>query len=298
MRSFSFRKPKTPGFGINRGFYLTVLSSKPVMPPMLAIINPKGQGGAVEGFGAPLASDASKDSLGKPLERGAYAIASKDQKTVLKLLVLSKEEAGFDPDPFLRSALAKELDEELLVRIRATWLIGQVTFESHDPMVYPAIDFALEFCSTLAELTDGVVADPIARRYMLPEQVRQPLRADPLVDAREVVGLSHRASESGVHLFTLGMQKFGLHEIEMLGLEITDVPLAESLLMSLAQSALLGHKLENGDRIGGKGLEFEVRDGGLDRGLWEGIDVFELLPPTLHSPGECLRAWQQSLSVS
>jgi hypothetical protein len=294
-RPWQFGKPKTPGFGINKAYYLTVLSSKPVLPPMLTIINPKGAGGAVEGFGAPLAEDADKDSLGKPLERGAYAIASKDQKTVLRLLIMSKEEAGFDPEPFLRSALAKELNEELLLRIRATWIIGQLTFESHDPMVYPAIDFQLDFAAKFAELTEGVVADPISRRYLLPDEVRQPLRIDPRIDARDVVGLSHRAKETGIHLFTLGMQKFGLHEFEMTGLEVEDLQFAESLLMSLCQTSLVGTFAANGDKIGAKGFEMEIRDGGFDRGLWEGVDVYELLPPTLASPGECLRAWKASL---
>lgn len=294
MRSWSFGKPKTPGFGILKDFYVTVLSSKPVMPPMLAIINPKGEGGAVAGFGAPLAN-VPKEALGQPLERGAYAIASKDQKTVLKLLVLSKEEAGFDPEPFIRSSLAAELDPELLNRIRATWTVGQVTFESHDPMVYPAIDFLLDFIARFAALTDGVVADPISRRYLLPEQVKQPVRADPRVDAREVVGLSHRAHPTGLHLFTLGMRKFGLPEYEMIGLEITDLRLAESLLLSLCQSTLLGVLPRNGDKIGAKGLEFEIRDGGFDPGLWEGITVFELIPPTLHPVSECLTAWQAEL---
>lgn len=292
MRSWSFSKPKTPGFGIQRNYYLTVLSSKATLPPILLLINPKGEGGAVEGFGAPLAPDVPKDSLGRPMERGAYAIASKDQKTVLRLLVMSKEEANFDPEPFSRSALAADLDPELLNRVRATWTIGQLTFESHDPMVYPALDFQLEFASRFAELTDGVVADPVSRRYLLPDQVRQIVRADPKIDARDVVGLSHRAKETGIHLFTLGMQKFGLAELEITGLEITDLRLAETLLMSLCQSTLLGTFPANGDRIGAPGFEFEIRDGGFDRGIWEGITVFELIPPTLKTPGECLRAWQ------
>ena len=294
-RVWQFGKPKTPGFGIQKTFYLTVLSSKPVLPPLLTLINPKGAGGAVEGFGAPLAENADKDSLGKPMERGAYAIASRDQKTVLRLLVMSKEEAGFDPEPFVRSALAKELDEELLVRVRATWIIGQLTFESHDPMVYPSIDFLLDFAARFADLTEGVVADPISRRYLMPAQVRQALRVDPRVDAREVVGLSHRVQDTGIHLFTLGMQKFGLAEFEMTGLAIEDLQLAESLLMSLCQTSLIGSFASNGDKLGAKGSELEIRAGGFDRGLWEGIDVFEVIPATLRTPGECLRAWKASL---
>lgn len=295
MKAWSFKKPKTPGFGIQRGFYLTVMSSHPVMPAMLQIINPKGEGGGVEGFGAPLASDAAKDSLGMPLERGKYVIATKDRKTVLEMVVLSKEEAGFDPEPFLRSRLAEGLSPELLNRIRATWLIAQLTFKSHDPMVYSAIDFLLNFARRMAELTDGVVADPISRRYLLPEQVLQPVRVDPLVDAREVVGLTHRVKEDGLHLFTLGMQKFALREFEISGLQPEDLGIAEGLLLSLCQSALLGTSIKNGDRFGAPAHEFEIRDGGFDRTIWGETPVFELLPPTLKTPSECLRAWQATL---
>lgn len=294
MKPWQFGKPKTPGFGIQRSYYLTVLSSKPVLPPILTIINPQGAGGAVEGFGAPLA-DVAKDALGKPIERGAYAIASKDRKTVLRLLVMSKEEAGFDPEPFLRSSLAAELDAELLNRVRATWIIGQLTFESHDPMLYPAIEFQLSFAQRFAELTEGVVADPISRRYLLPQQVMQALRADPRIDARDVVGLSHRANPEGIHLFTLGMQKFDLPEFELTGLQVTDLHAGESFLMSLCQTVLMGNLASNGDRVGAKGAEFEVREGGLDRGLWDGIQVFELIPPTQRRVGECLAAWRASL---
>jgi hypothetical protein len=147
----------------------------------------------------------------------------------------------------------------------------------------------------MADLTDGVVADPISRRYLLPPQVRQPIRVDPKVDAREVIGLSHRDKPDGLHLFTLGMQKFGLPEYEMTGLQPDDLGLAESLLLSLCQTSLLGQLTGSGDKVGAPGFEFEIREGGFDRGLWEGIPVFELLAPTLHTAGESLRAWQATL---
>ena len=294
MRTWRFGKPKTPGFGISRDYYLTILSSRAVLPPMLEMLNPTGAGGAVVGFGAPLAEGASKDSLGRPLERGAYAIASKDQRTVLRLLAMSKEEAGFDPEPFLRSPLASQVSEELRLRVRATWLIGQLTFESHDPMVYPSIDFLLDFAARFAYLTEGVVADPISRRYLLPEEVRHPHPVDPLIDARDVVGLSHRIQD-GIHLFSLGMQKFGMPEFEMKGVEAADLPQAEAFMMGLCQTNLMGSKSHLQDKVGAPGLEFEIREGGLDRGLWEGIDVWELTPPAIHTTGECLAAWQATL---
>ena len=128
MRAWRFSKPKTPGFGIDRGYYLSVLSSRPTLPTPLQLANPQTSGGAVEGFAAPLAADASKDHLNMPMARGAYVVASKDRKTVLKMLVLSKEEAGFDPDAYATSALALDASQELVARLRGTWTLAQFTF--------------------------------------------------------------------------------------------------------------------------------------------------------------------------
>lgn len=117
MKAFQFSKPKNPGFGISRDFYLSVLSSRATLPTMLEILNPAGAAGAVEGFGAPLMEGADKAALSRPLERGVYVLASKDRKTVLRMRVLSKEEAGFDPSAFVRSSLAIGASPELLSRM-------------------------------------------------------------------------------------------------------------------------------------------------------------------------------------
>jgi hypothetical protein len=296
MRAFQFSRPKGPGFGIQRNFYLSVLSSRPVMPSILQVINPQGAVGAVTGFGAPLTPGATKESLSQPLGRGAYALATKDRKTVLKMLVLSKEEAGFDPEPFVRSSLAQDLDSELVTRVRATWIVAQLTFESHDPTVYPALDFVLSVARRMGELTDGVVADPVSQRYLLPEQVAHPLRFAPEVDARDFVSVAQRTRPDGLHIFTLGLQKFGLPELEIIGLTPGDVPAAETLLISLAQVSLLGQGPKSGDKVGAADMPFELREGGFDPALWEGIPCLELLPPTTHTAGEALAAWRAEMS--
>ncbi len=292
MRPWQFSKPKTPGFGLDSSFYLSVLSSRAVMPTLTQLIEPSGANGAVVGFGAPLAAGAGKESLNRPLERGAYALATKDRKTVLKMLVLSKEEAGFDPEAFVRSNLAAGVSEETLVRIRATWTLAQLTFESHDPMVYPALEFLLQFARRAADQADGVISDPIARRYLLPEQVMQIQRLDPRIDAREHVSVNMRLRKDGNHAYTLGMQKFGLPEFEIVGLHESDGPGALHFLIALSQSVLLGELVKSGDRFGAPSMAFEAREGGFDKGLWDGVEVLELLPPTAVTPSEALTAWQ------
>ena len=92
MRPFwKFAKPHGPGFGISKSFYLSVLAGSPALPPISAIINPKGTNGALEGFGVPLVAGKDKAILDSPMLRGTYALAGKDRKTVVRLMVMSAE---------------------------------------------------------------------------------------------------------------------------------------------------------------------------------------------------------------
>ncbi|RYG49202.1 hypothetical protein EON79_02170, partial [bacterium] len=126
MRTWRFSKPKGRGYGISPSYYLSVLSSRPTMPAIRDVIAPKGSGGAVPGFGVPLTESTDKSLLEQPMARGVYAIASPDRKTLMRLTIVSKEEAGFDPEEFARSEFALTLPEEALARLRGTWLLGQL----------------------------------------------------------------------------------------------------------------------------------------------------------------------------
>lgn len=286
------KKPKTPGFGISRNYYVTVLAATASLPPASAVMNPKGEGGAVPGFIVPLSSSATKDDLHRPLARGSYGLGSPDRKTVLKMLVLSKEEVGFDPAPFLRSEAAIGLSQELLARISATWTLLQLTFESHDPMVYDGVRFILDVSARLGQLTNGVVSDPICQTYRLPEDLHARVPADPRIDSRDVVKVWVKPlRQGGYTAFTLGMQKFDLPEAEIQDFNPDHSQLAEALLYRLTQEALLGDKYELGDKVGGDPCLLEVAPGGLDRARWEGIPCFELIPPTGRTMDDALLAW-------
>jgi hypothetical protein len=298
VRLLQFGKPKNPGFGMSGSFYLTILSSRPVLPSISEFIDPHAANGAVQGFGAPLLNQKDKALLTQPLERGAYALATKDRKTVLKMLVLSRDEARFDPEVYAKSQFALGAPPELLARIRGAWTVLQLNFESHDPMVYPAIDFMLEISKKLGILTEGVVADPVSQRYLLPEQVLTSPRLDVRFDAREVVAISLKSRVDGIHAFTLGLQKFNLPELEIVGIGDDDASIASRFLITLAQSVLSGDLISSGDRFGAPGALFEARDGGFDVALWEGVSVLELLPPTTMSPTYALNAWNTQLKQS
>lgn len=288
MRPWQFRKPKTPGFGINRNYYLSVLASRASLPSVLEVVNPKGDKGAIQGFGAPLAADATKDDLSKPLVRGAYAVASPDKKTVLRMLVVHRDEAGYDPEVLLRSSMADQLAPELTARIRGAWHLIQLSFESHDAMVYPALDFLQKLTKRLAELSDGAIADPVSQRYLLPEDLIRPRAHGEPLNVADHIAVRFFEQGSKIAAYTLGMQKFALPEIEITELNPAAKRLAEPFLMHLSREILLGRTLSLGDRVGGKHTEFEVATGGLDRARWEGIPCLELIPARSRTSSETL----------
>ncbi|CAN1545114.1 hypothetical protein MCEMSE15_01934 [Fimbriimonadaceae bacterium] len=287
MRAWRFKKPVTPGFGIAKDYYLSVLASSATLPSMLQILNPKGDIGAVVGFGAPLASGASKDDLALPLKHGAYVLASKDQKTVLKMLLMPPQDAGFDTEAFSRSLVALDYGVDISERVRSAWHLAQFTFESHDPAVYPSLDFLLDVVSTFGSRADGVVADPISRRYLLPPQVRLFPRADERVDAREHVSVQFRLLSSGLHAYTLGMQKFAQPEFEITGLLETDQIASVTYLMALCQTVLVTGPAKLGLAYG----PFQLSEGGFDMQLWQGVPVYEMLPDRTMLSSEALMSW-------
>ena len=291
-----FSKPKTPGFGIDRGFYLSVLSSVSRLPAIVEILNPEGLAGAVSGFGAPLGTIGDRAALQAPMVRGAYALASPDKKTVLRMLVLPKEEAGFDPEPLLRSEIGKAFSDEMRDRVRATWTLLQLTFEAHDPMVYPSLDFILEIAFRLGAVCEGVIADPVSQTYRMPYQLWVTDSRKP-ADARNFVTVNLVSRPNGIQAFTLGMQKFALPELEVYEVPPTEEASAKSLLISLCQRSLEGRIVRLGDRFGAARAPFTVQDGATDRGRWEGIACFELVPDRNHSVADSLHAWAEEVPI-
>lgn len=206
---FKFSRPKGPGFGLSKNFYLSVLVSRPTMPAPRLLVHPRGDDGAMPGFLVPLAANATKAHLDVPMSRGVYALSAPDRKTVLRVMFMPREEAGFDPEAFARSARADETSPEAIARLRGTWSLLQMTFESHDPDVYPSLDFLLTAAGRFATVGEGVVADPLAERYRLPTEIFVPDRRDARFDARDHVAVR---LDGGVHV-TRGLRKFDHPEL-------------------------------------------------------------------------------------
>ncbi len=288
MKPWQFRQ-KTPGFGISANFYMTVLAGTAQLPTMRQVVDPKGTAGAVIGFGVPLAVEATKEDIDRPLKRGVYGIASHNRQTVLKLMAMPKEEAGFDPAPVLRSSEAINLSQEHLARISATWSLLQFTFQTHEAMVYPALKFLTQVLRRFAELTDGVISDPISRVYKLPSELEHHPQADPRVDARDHVQIKHGVNKGWA--YTLGLQKFGLPELEIFGVPPEIQAVADQFLIGISQAALTGNLIALGGFLGSKKCPLQIASGGLDRASWEGIDCYELIPPSGASVGQALTQW-------
>jgi hypothetical protein len=291
MRPWQFSKPKNPGFGISKDYFLSVLACRAQLPTLLSIVSPDGAGGSVVGLGVPLARTATKEDLKNPITRGVYALSTKDKHTVLRMLVVSKEEAGFDPEAFAHSAFALSFTPDLIARIRATWTLVQLTFESHDAMVYPALDFMLSVCERLGTLTDGAIADPVCERYSLPSELKVPKRTDPRFDAREHIRVTSVVKPDGLWVRTLGMRKFGMAEFEVYGIRDDLHVQAEGLLMGLCQGILMGNRVEVGGRVGSPSSPIQIAEGGLDRAVWDGILCYELIPSTKGTINDSLEAW-------
>ena len=281
---FKFSKPKTPGYEISRDYYLSVLASTPTLPSPRQIMTPRGGGGAVPGMLAPLGASA-KAELDQPMTRGIYAIAAPDQKTILKLMVMPRDEAGFDPEPFLRSPIAQSFGEETRTRVAATWHVMQLTFEAFEPSIFSALDFFLLTARRLAELADGVVADPICLRYLLPDEVIASPRRHPDLDARE-----HISVQLAPRVFTRGLVKFALPELELADVPADYYEIAESFMINLCEAILRGNVLQPGAVAG----PFLVSHGGQNLAQWEGIPVYELIPPPGVSVERALRDWHSA----
>lgn len=284
-----FGKPKTPGFGISKDFYLCVMASKAQLPTPAQIANPTGEGGAVEGYIAPLDPNAPDDALERPLERGSYAVSDLEKKSLLLLLARPREESAFDPRKFAASEDAQGLPEELRLRLAANWWILQLAFQSHDPMVYPALRLLLKVAARLGHLTDGAIADPQAAAYRFPSEL-EPADDGLPIHADQFVQLGVAAEPDSNTVYTLGMRKFVLPEFQIADVPDSMVGPAMQVLLALCQLVLTEGPVQVGHTIGSRKLPFTVAEGGVGPVGIEGVSTYELIPPRNHTVAECILA--------
>lgn len=285
MEALRFTKPKGLPLEVSKQAYLAVLAARQPLPTLLDVVAPRGEGGAVTGFGVPVSQGAAPPD--RPLERGEYGIASPERKSVLRLRVLSKEEAGFVPSHSTIAQIEGQFGEEVARRVAAAWSLLQLTWESYDPDVYAALDFWLALAHRLAELTDGVVSDPVAQSYRLPgDRCGRP--AGTSVWAAEHV----RIHVSGGKVHTMGLRKFVRPELEATSVPTGGASAVGPLLMGVAQACLEGARLSPGDALQAGNGTVRIADGGLDRGYWQGQAVLEVLPDKPADWPQFVSAWR------
>ncbi len=283
---FKFAKPKTIGYEISRDAYLSILCSTTQMPSVNSIAHPKGNEGAVIGFIAPLLAKMSRD-LNAPLERGVYGVASLDQKTMLKLMVMPVAESGFDPEVLIKSPHALKFSPDVITTIRSTWHVAQLNFEAFDPKIAPALDLYLNVAERLALLTDGIIADPISHRYLQPDSLQKPGKSPGEIPVVEHVSTAINPSLNQV--FTRGLIKFAMPEHEILDVPEPMVEVAERFLLGVAQAALNGKPPELGISAGAPGTFLTCAM--TRQRSWEGMPVYEWIPAPGTTLIECLTAW-------
>lgn len=281
-----FGKPKTPGFGISKSFYLSVMATKAALPSPAEVARP-GDDSPLEGFFVPIDGKTDRERLTQPIERGVYAASSIDQKTVLRVVVVPKE-VGMPGWEKMADDWEARGCHEVAQNIRSCWTLIQLSFEAHDPMVASSLKFLRALAARVARLTDGLIADPLAAVFAKPEEYEEPNPAQFPIWAPQHVHVHSREVQGELHVYTKGLQKFALSEFEAYGVALEHLPKMTAILLALAQEALLGRKFEIGDKVR-MGSTFDLAVGGLDAALWEGVSCLELLP-------ESGSNWESSLS--
>ena len=193
----SYRR-KTIGYGIARECYIIVLGGSATLPSPKDLCDPKGE---IPAMIAPMGAGQDRSALDRPMSHGLYAVASLDRKTVIQVSVGGREDSGFSAESAIESPQLQPLGEEVIARMQGFWHVFALSFSSHDPMVLPALELQWRLAQRIAILTEGVVGDPLAERYLLPDRSA----------SFSAVNLVRLRSSDGL-MFTAGMVKVGLPE--------------------------------------------------------------------------------------
>ncbi len=294
MRIPWFKKKKAPPFSLNRHFYLSVLVPSEVLPPLLQIANRHGSNGAVAGLGAPLHAGADPDLLNNPLSVGTYAFTTREKTTVIRMDVFRTEdvkEFKLPSDPYLQQIAG--LTGERLRRAQHARFLINCSIAGYDPQVYPSVRFFLDIVRRLASLCEGVVADPLAETYRLPEEWSYPIRLDPRLDFREIGAVKVVPLSDGLWMSTRGLCKFNLPEYEIYGVPHELAEVAMRMLISAGQQALIGIPIKAGESAFAPDAPLLACPGTRQKHEWGDRPALEFKPPPGKTTRDALLAWQR-----
>lgn len=194
---------------------MTVFSTHSTLPPLIDLIHPRRMNHVVVGMGAPMVGQADPETLAEPMKPGPYALVTMNRKTVLKTLVMPIDECNIDLNAIAAEQSALGIDSEAMTRLKAAWFVTQFSFESFDPQIFASIRFLYRLTDRLAELTEGVIADPLAQRYVRPSFLyRESYDEDPL-HPLEMISIAELPGDQGPRLRTFGMAKFDHHDFAL-----------------------------------------------------------------------------------
>lgn len=265
------------------------------MPPLLQIINPDGSNGAVRGFGAPLAPDASKDTLNVPLLAGAYALTTADKLTIVQMDVFNRADVPqFQLPNDLASLKTANLDGEKLRRAQTAGFITNFVLRGYDPGVYISVQFFVDCARRLADISDGVIADPLAETYRAPEEMRLPNKLDQRIDFREIGSIKLARLSDGCWISTRGLVKFNLPEFEMYGVPENLAETAAKMAIAAAQQALMGLPLKEGETAFAPEEPLHLVRGTRSRDEWGDRPTLEMRDKNSTGAAKGVEAWARA----
>lgn len=294
MRLWPFRKgaKQESPLTLNKNFYLSILAGPGPLPPMLQVVNPDGSNGAVAGFGAPLSEGVSKDMLNQPLLVGSYAITTKNRDTVLLFDLFELAQVPHFRLPEDPKSLAEaDLVGEKLALAKGAQYLMTLTFKGYSPELFPSVRFFLDVASRIAELSNGVIADPLAEVYRDPKEFRLPGRLDPRLDFREIGSIKAVALSDGLWISTRGLAKFNLPEFEMFGIPMDLRDGAARMLIAAAQQTLLGLPMKAGETAFAPGTPLYIVVGSKKSDEWGDRPVLEFTDEDGRGAAKGVRAW-------
>jgi len=262
-----------------------------VLPPLLQWLNPAGSNGAVQGLCAPLSEGASKDILNLPLAFGSYVLTTTNRLTVLQATIASRESVHFTLPRTPQDRLETNLTNEKLARAEKLQAICTLVFRGYEPGVYPSVQFMLSCAKRLAELTEGVIADPLAETYRLPDEFLLPIRLDPRIDFREVCTVKAYSLPDGIWVSTRGLIKFDQPEFEMYGIPRDLEEAAVRMLIAAGQQTLIGILMKPNQTAFSTLAPLEIVPGTRQSAFWGDRPVLEFRDLDGSGASKGVEAW-------
>lgn len=270
------------------------MSGPGALPALLQVCNPDGSNGAVAGYAIPLRPGASRDLLSSAMTTESYGFTTLDKKGVLQLDIFNRNAVPFQLPATEVERRDMGLTEEGEARANACAYVGTLTFRGYDEDVYPTIRFFLSVAIRLAALTNGIVADPLAECYRMPETWIPPAPRNEPLDFREVARVRAEAMPDGVWVSTRGLSKFNLPEYEMYGLPEPLVSSAAVMVASAGQQSLFGIPIRVGESAFATAQKLLAVQGTRNRAAWGDRNAIELRDSDGDGAAKGVEAWSKT----